>query len=67
MVNYIRVSCYYIVYARFIVNEIRKIFFFSKSYYKNQRMSGYQFFFVVDRLPEVIVNKKRYDTKCHIN
>ena len=32
-------------------------FFLSKTYYKNQRMSGYQFL-AVECLPEVLVEKK---------
>ena len=36
-----------------------KIFFFlSKTYYKNQRMSGYQFF-AVECLAEVVVEKNK--------
>ena len=34
-----------------------RCFFLSKTYYKNQRMSGYQFF-AVECLAEVVVEKK---------
>ena len=39
---------------------MRKVrcFFLSKTYYKNQRMSGYQFF-AVECLAEVVVEKKK--------
>ena len=39
-------------------------FFLSKTYYKNQRMSGYQFF-AVECLAEVVVEKKNKPFYCN--